>query len=193
MQLDAQEYLDVVEKGGELVMYDCESSNLQADYGKLVVGSIKPFGKKAELYSIGDNFSDKGLAKAIKERLEAADAWVTFYGKGFDLPFINTRLIRWGYFPVEKRPHIDMYYILKHNTLAGRRSQAHMLEFLEDTMEIIGIKKQAKMTVSPNVWADLFANFHKNINILRDRCESDTEGLEALYRVARHLIRDIKR
>lgn len=193
MQVDTPVFLDLVENKKTLFFVDTESQGLEGDYGRLYVSSVRPYRSKTITLSIGANASDKGLAKATKELLESADAWVTYYGKGHDIPLINTRLTRWGYTPITPKPHIDMYYVLRYKLKTARRSQAHMLEFLQDTMKLMGIKPQAKMTVSPNTWSDLWQNFDTNIAILRDRCASDVEGLEALYRVTRHLIRDIKR
>jgi hypothetical protein len=121
----------------------------------------------------------------MKEYLEAADCWVTYYGKGHDVPLLNTRLVKWGLAPVEPRPHIDLYFVLKYKLKTARRSQAHLLEFFGTP--------QQKMTVSPDLWAGLAANFEPNMKILVRRCESDCRGLEALYDRTRALIRDIKR
>lgn len=193
MQLDAQNFLDLVENKKTLYFFDTESQGLEGDYGRLYISSIKPYRSKVMTLNIGENASDKGLARETRDILEGADAWATYYGKGHDIPLLNTRLTRWGYAPVTPKPHIDMYYVLRYKLKTARRSQAHMLEFLQDTMKLMGIKQQAKMTVSPNVWSDLWQNFTDNIAILRSRCASDVEGLEALYRVTRHLIRDIKK
>lgn len=193
MQVDVPVFLDLVENKKSIFFFDTESQGLEGDYGRLYVGSIKPYKSKTITFNIGANASDKGLAKDLKDVLEQADAWVTYYGKGHDIPLLNTRLTRWGYEPVAPRLHIDMFYTLKYKLKTARKSQAHMLEFLQDTMKLMGIKQEQKMTISPNVWSDLWQNFDENIAILRDRCASDVEGLEALYRVTRHLIRDIKR
>lgn len=192
MQLDAQKYLDMAEKYGKLYFVDTETSGREADYDKILVATRKQFGRKPESYIIGENASDRGLVKSFKKDIDKADCIVTFFGKSFDVPMINTRLTRWGYEPLKPTYHIDLFYVLKYKLKTGRRSQAHMLEFLHDTMTDLGIKPEYKMTVSPNTWADLWSKFHTNIRILRARCESDVIGLESLYRVTRHLIREIK-
>ena len=193
MNIDCQHYLDLVEKEHLLAAWDTESQGLVGDYGRLYVVSVKPFGKATITLTISENGQDKRLAKDARDLLHEYPCWVTFYGKGHDVPLLNTRLTRWGYSPLETRHHVDAYYLVKHRLKTGHRSQAHMLEFLGDTMAMLGIPRARKMTVSPNVWSELFPNYHKNIRFLRDRCESDAEGLESLYRVTRHLIRDIAR
>lgn len=192
MQVDPQRYLDLVEKSGKLYMVDSESQGREADYGRLYVISVKPYGQDPTSFVIGENMQDKGMVVAARDMIDEADCIVTFYGKGFDVPMINTRLLRYGKLPLKPVHHIDMYFTLKPKIKTGSKSQAHLLEFLHDTMEAAGIPAEKKMTVAPNVWSDLPAFYHKNIRILRKRCESDTAGLESLYRAARHLIREIK-
>jgi hypothetical protein len=195
LQIDAQRYLDLIEKAGKLYVWDTESQGREGDYGRMYVVSVKPFGKDPISFVIGENMQDKGMVKEARDFLADADAWVTFYGKGHDVPLLNTRLVRWGYdpLPAGKIPHIDMFYQLVAKLKTGRKSQAHLLEFLQDTMIAMGIEPEKKMTVSPNVWSDLATHYTKNIRILKERCESDCSGLEALMRVTRNLIRDITR
>lgn len=194
MQLDAQDFIRLVEQSpSKFYFWDTESQGREGDYGRLYVASIKPFGKKPTSFTIGENMQDKAMVKDARDFLNEADAWVTFYGKGHDVPLLNTRLIRWGYEPLEKKPHIDMYFQLASKLKTGRKSQAHLLEFLEDTMALAGLKPERKMSISPNVWSDLPSRYTRNISILQDRCESDCEGLEALYRVTKNLIQNITR
>ena|SRR3990167_592220 len=193
MNVDPQHYLDLVERSGRLMFWDTESQGLEGDYGRMYVCSAKLFGKDPEVFAVGKNGQDRGMVREARDHLNTADCWVTYYGRGHDVHLLNTRLVRWGYAPLDPKPHIDMYYQLKYKLKTGRHSQAHLLEFLEDTMANMGIKPEHKMTISPNVWSDLFTSFPRNIRLLRERCMSDTRGLEALYRTTRHLIRDITR
>lgn len=191
-QIDAQRYLDFAEILRTLYIFDTESQGMEGDYGRLYAVSIKPFNEEPITLSIGKNACDKGLVIEAKRILEEADIWCSFYGRMHDIPLLNTRLLRWGQLPITPKPHIDMYFQLKYKLKTGRKSQAHLLEFLQDTMISLGIPPEKKMSVSPNVWSDLWSDYKKNIKILIDRCASDTVGLEALYKVCRHLIRDIK-
>ena len=193
MQINCQHYLDLVEREHLLAAWDTESQGFEGDYGRLYVVSVKPFGKDPITLSIAENGQDKGLVKDARDLLHEYPCWTTFYGKGHDVPLLNTRLVRWGYAPLDPTHHVDMYYVLKYRLKTGRKSQAHLLEFLGDTMDDLGIPRESKMTISPNVWSDLFTSFPKNIRLLRERCESDAMGLESLYRVTRGLIKDIAR
>jgi hypothetical protein len=99
---------------------------------------------------------------------------------------LNTRLLKWSSPPIEKRPHIDMYFTLKYNLLTARKSQGHLLSFLETPEE--------KMTVTPNVWSEIVGDpTGPHMKTMVARCESDVKGLEQLYEKPKHLIREIKK
>lgn len=187
MQIDSQIFLRLAEKAGRLVFVDIEASGLRGDYNSILCVSLKPYGEKPTTYCVIQPGNDKRVVREVKEALEDYDCWCGYYSKGFDLPMINTRLLKWGLEPVEKRHHIDLYYTLKANLLTARRSQAHLLEWLETP--------ETKMTVSADVWnrvADEETR-HAALATLRRRCESDVAGLEALYRKTCHIITEIKK
>lgn len=185
MQLNAQDFLRLVESNHSLAILDTEATGLRGDYNSLLVGSVKPFGKKVVSFSVSQPGNDKKLVRELKEYLETFDAWVTYYGKGYDIPMLNTRLLRWGYHPVDKRPHIDLYFTLKYNLLTARRSQGHLLSWLECP--------EQKMGVSADVWNRIIYEFDKEMPTMIARCESDVKGLEALYKRTKHLVNDVKR
>lgn len=185
MKLDTQQFLDMVEKAGSLAFVDIEASGLKGDYNNVLVVSIKPYGKPARSYRVVRPGHDRKLLREVVPALESFACWVTYYGKGFDIPMLNTRLLRWEMPPLDPRPHIDMYYALKSKLLTARKSQSHLLSWL-------GTPEQ-KMSISATVWSEVQANPRKYLPTLVKRCESDTAGLEDLYRRTRHLIGDIRR
>lgn len=184
MQIEPQRYLDLVEKNGSLLFVDIEASGLKGDYNSTLVVSTKVFGRKPQSCHIKEVGRDAAVVRAAKEVLESVDCWVTYYGKGFDIPFLNTRLLRHGILPIEKRHHVDMYYTLKSNILTGRRSQGHLLSWLK--------LPEQKMGVSASDWSDMPHKTKELMPTMVRRCESDVRGLEALYKSTRHLIKDIK-
>lgn len=196
MQLGAQDFLRLVEKAGSIVFYDLEATGLKGDYNSVLCVSIKPFGQKAVTFAIEKPGRDKQVVEQAAAVLSQADAWVTYYGKGFDFKMINTRLLRWGLPPLLSKPHIDMYYTLKSHLNTSRRSQAHLLDWLQvqtdkDEAQYMG-KVAKKMSVSAEEWNNVLADPTKSMRVMIKRCESDTAGLEALYRRTKHLIREIK-
>jgi len=185
MFIEPEVFLRLAEKAGTLLFVDIEATGLRGDYNSVLVVSGKPYGKPPMSYAVEQPGNVKRIVREAKEMMESADAWVTYYGKGFDVPMLNTRLLKWNLAPIMKRPHLDMYFTLKSNLLTARRSQSHLLAWL-DTPE-------QKMTVGADVWNDVLHNFKPAIKTLTARCESDVDGLEALYRKTKHLVRELKK
>ena len=184
MQITAQEALPILEKAGALAFVDIECANLNADFGTIVTVSIKPY-KQAPITFHTRPGRDKKLLKDVAEVMEEYAVWCTFYGKLFDIPFINSRLLVNNLPPLPKHHHIDMYWVVKSRTRLSRRNQGHILSWLETP--------QDKMAVSPNVWANLASDYDEHIKTLVARCESDVIGLEAMYERVKHLIGEITR
>jgi uncharacterized protein YprB with RNaseH-like and TPR domain len=184
-QLEEQKYLRLLEDADRLAFVDIEATGLRGDYNSTLVVSIKPYHCKPTSYIVERPGNDQKLVRVVKDALESYDCWVTYYGKGFDIPFLNTRLLRWKRPPIEKRHHIDLYFTLKSNLLVARRSQAHLLRFLETP--------EQKMDMSPEDWNKVIANPDEFIKKMTARCESDVEGLQGLYEKTKHLIKEIKK
>ena len=185
MKIEAQEYLDLVEKTSSIVFVDIEAMGLTADYGSIICCAFKPYGQKPYTIAIKQAGNDQRVVREIKEHLEKYNCWVTYFGKGFDVKYINTRLLKWGMPPIDKRPHVDMFFIMKSHVITGRKSQAHLLGWLRT--------EETKMSVSASDWSELPFRLKEHLPTMIARCESDVVGLEALYRKCRRLIADIKR
>jgi len=185
MNLDAQEFLDLVEETRRLVFFDIESMSMQADYGSVLCASFKPFKMKPFTFHINEVGNDKDVVIAAKNELESYSCWCSHYGKGFDIKFLNTRLLKWGEPPIEKRPHVDLFFVTMSALQLGRKSQAHLNKFFGT--------KEKKMSVSPNVWSEIPFKFDEHMSRVVKRCESDVRGLECNYIKLRKFIRDVKR
>jgi len=184
MQIDTQRFLRLVERTSSIVFLDIEANGLRGDYNSMLCASIKQYGLPPITYAVRSVCEDKSALLKTRDALERAECWVTYYGKGFDIKMINTRLLRHGLRPIHKRPHIDLYYQLKSKTIMSRRSQGHYLSWLK--------LEQQKMTVSADDWSRAAADWNKGVKTrMIERCESDVEGLECLYERTKHLISDI--
>lgn len=184
MQIEAKSFISLAEAAGKVAVFDSEVSNLRGDYGGFLSFTIKPLGCKPITYSCNPG-DDRKLVREVRDHMEQYALWVGFYSKMFDIPYLQTRLLRHNQRALDKRHHLDVYFLLKSRTLTSRRSQAHFCDFL-DTSE-------QKMSVSPNVWAEVSRNPQKHLKTLKARSESDCAGLECLYQKTKHLIVDISR
>lgn len=185
MQIDTQEYLDLVEDSRKICFFDIEATGLKGDYNSVLVVSIKPFGGAPQSFHIKQLGNDQRVVRDAREALGEYLCWVSYYGKGFDVPMLNTRLLKWGHKPLPKRHHVDLYFSLKHHLLTGRKSQGHLLSWL-------GTPSQ-KMGVGADAWSEMGFKMDEHLPVMVERCESDCAGLEDLYRKTRHVIADIKK
>lgn len=197
MQIEAQTFLRLVEHAGSICFFDIEATGLKGDYNSILCISVRPLNEPAKTFSIVRPGLDKGVVRQAADYMEEFDCWVSYYGKGFDVPMINTRLLKWGMEPIKKKPHIDLYYTLKANLNTARRSQAHLLDWLriDHTGESVDTDNRDvvhKMSVSADEWNRVLTDPAKAMKTMVKRCESDTLGLQSLYLRTRHLVKEIK-
>jgi uncharacterized protein YprB with RNaseH-like and TPR domain len=182
MQIGAQQFLDIAERANALCFWDIESSGgLKGDYGSILCVSIRPWRGKCKTFAVTTPGEDRLVVKRAIEELSKYDLWVGFFSRGFDLPMLQTRAVRWSLPLVPKRHHIDCYYSMARKMLLSHRSQAHVNKFIE--------AREQKLSVSPNVWP---AAAKMMPTIIR-RCESDTLGNRDMYIKLRHLVEEITR
>lgn len=185
MKIEVEDYLRLVENNNSICFWDIEATGLRGDYNSIIIASIKPYHGKVMSFKVGQPGNDKKVVREVADCLDQFDCWVTYYGKGFDVPMLRTRALKWGQKHFPAKHHIDLYYTLKYNLLTARRSQAHLLEWLETPEE--------KMTVGAEMWNKILYDFDSSMKIMQQRCESDAENTQALYEQTKHLIKDIKK
>lgn len=117
---------------------DIEVSNLKANMGVIYSyaikerGSDKVYGRvitKKELFS---KDMDKKLVRELVADLDKFDKVVTYYGTGFDLPYIRSRAVYHGILFPEygQLAHDDLYYIIRNKFKLTRNSLKVACEYL---------------------------------------------------------------
>lgn len=188
MQIDAQQFLNLAEKAKSLCFFDIESSGLSADYHQILCATVKPFDSAPTTFMVESPASDRKAIKDLAECLATYDVWCGYYSKGFDVPMIQTRLLRWGLPALVKKHHLDLYFILKFACKAKRNGLGNWLRIMD--------VDEKKMDVGPEVWAEYWADNKKGEEhraLMQARCESDCSSLEKLYVKVRHLVANISR
>lgn len=103
----------------KILFFDIEVlSSMDADCGSICSISYKYLGgKQVYTFSVSDYstyeddiFDDFELCKDIRHILEDADVIIGHNSKGFDLKYINTRLLIHGMHPITHKSHIDTYH-----------------------------------------------------------------------------------
>lgn len=124
---------------GKVVLWDIEATNLKANFGYVLSVAAKALGEpKVYCWDLSqyksyksDPTNDKLLLAEASEALSEAGAWVTWYGVGFDVKYVNTRLIGHGLKPMRPVPHIDGWRIAKDRMALNSNRLASVSSFLQ--------------------------------------------------------------
>lgn len=134
----------------EILVWDieCHTFRFKADQGFMICSGFKVVGKPGVEILQRDNIrknplDDRKLVLAIKKRLLKADMVVTHNGKWFDLPWLNSRLMHWGYTPITDLPHYD--------TCEVSYKKMRVKNSLEALGEFLGCKVK-KTPTDMNTW-----------------------------------------
>lgn len=170
----------------DVALFDFETITLHADYGELLVGAIKPYGKTPiVVFQREPNSTDRNLAVAIRDELEKYDIIVSFNGKMFDIPFLNTRLMYHDERRKAPQFHLDLYWIARNLFRMTSNSQASLAKFF-------GFEEQ-KLDIPQPVWARAQAGDPKSMSLLVKRCTSDIKTLEEMFKKVKRHIMQIRR
>lgn len=176
-------------KDPRILLFDIETTHLKADFGTLLCFGFKWFGEsKVEVPSIAD-FSawkkdptnDKGLVKAAAEVLSSADMWVTYYGKGFDVKYLNSKLLEHDLPVLPNIPHVDLFYTVRGNLALSRKSLANVSYFLK--------LDATKTPVEGRIWKRAMVGHEDSLRYIIRHCRSDVLVLEEAYLKLRPLVR----
>jgi len=171
----------------KVLIWDIETTNLEANFGTILAIGYKYLGlPKVVVRDItefpgwrSDPSDDSKLVKAIYPVLAGADMWVTYYGeatggrRGFDEPYIVSKLLEHHLPVLPNIPHVDVYKIArKYLKLHSRR--------LGVVGEFLGVKTH-KTEVLATVWKRARVGHGPSIKYVVDHCQKDVLLLEQVY------------
>lgn len=167
--------------------FDLECTSLKGDVGRILVGSILLNGemttfrqdeiKRRKRIAMSN---DGPIAVAIRDHLETAHMVVGWHSKGFDIPFLNTRLVANGERTITPSLHLDpMWQMRGWRGLAPRNSKlSTVAEFFK-----LGERKQS---VDVEEWIKAQMDWNEEaMDILCERCESD---VRLLAEITEHIL-----
>src|SRR5713101_901876 len=100
----------------KLLVYDIETTDLDSDWGTLLCVGYKWIGdKETNVLSILDYpgvdfLDDSNLVKAFHQIVSQADIVITYFGKGFDQPWLTGKYLEHGIPWPPNTPHVDLFY-----------------------------------------------------------------------------------
>lgn len=159
---------------------DIESTGFKANYCFTLSWAIKDLasGKVDYDYIVIDDVLsgkfDKRIIKTLLNKIKEYDCIVSYYGSGFDIPFIRTRAFSHDFdFPnYGAIKHIDLYYVVKSKLSLSSKS-------LESACSLFGIK--GKDHVDPKIWIMAGAGNPRALKYVVNHNINDVEILQQLH------------
>ena len=165
--------------------FDIECNHLNADWGLLICACIKWSDKKTiETFRITDHKQkslndDSGVACAIRD----SDIIVTWYGKKFDVPYLQSRLLKWEKTIMSPNiSHLDLWATARYQLRLSSNRLANIERFL-------GLQA-TKTPINQGAWIEALAGSKKHMKIVVDHCKQDVLMLEEAYNKMLPLIKN---
>lgn len=137
--------------GYKIGYLDIEVDNLKANFGNMLSWAIKEKDgpvttdiiTKAELF---DETYDQRIVESLVDEIGNYKILVTYYGTGFDIPYIRTKALKYGYdfpgytqkmkttgkyFTMPEIYHFDLYYTVRNKLQLHRNSLAVVTEYFD--------------------------------------------------------------
>lgn len=144
------------------------------------------FGRVQEFRKGSDITEDRDLVRAIRDRLNEYDIWVTWNGKLFDVPVLNGRLLFHGLEPLTPKMHIDaMYKASGSDARIGRRS-------LESVSKYFDVANK-KTPLLPRIWDKAMAGDPAAYEKIAEHGHADVLVLRDVFAVLKPQVRTIQR
>ncbi len=159
--------------------FDLETTNLKADFGIILTGALKPYGRDTMVWR-GDSYptwdsdraNDRAIVTDIYNELKRHAVIITHYGTGFDIPYLRAKMMFYGLPQLPPMFGVDTYQIAKKNMLLARRR-------LETISAYLGLG--VKHGVEGNLWIDASMNGSKHsMDMIVKHNVVDVELLEKL-------------
>ncbi len=117
----------------KIIILDIETTSLEGDAGVLVGAGLASINGKNEYLEASRTSEEKSLLVNLEKRLTSNDVVVTWNGRGFDLPFLTTRLMKHGLDPrrILRMPHIDLADVVKSRLRLTFTYLDHVCDYFE--------------------------------------------------------------
>lgn len=168
-------------------VFDIETSFLDGSAGWMVAGVIEPIGTdKQKVFRIdrypiykNDRTDDRRIVREFCDALREYDILVSYFGaprgyrRGFDIAFLQTRLVVQGLNELEQMFHLDCYEIIRNKFKLHRNS----LRVAGKTFNLPTLKEDLPMADFNRA----AAGHKKALNRVVSRCQSDVRMTKELY------------
>jgi uncharacterized protein YprB with RNaseH-like and TPR domain len=159
---------------------DIETDGFKPDFSTMLCWAVKAKDgdtkysviKKKELFTTIN--VDKRLTQNLVDELRNHKIWVSYYGTGFDLPYIRAKALHYGIdFPeFGTYYHHDMYYTVRNKFHLSRNS-------LDNACDYFGI--EGKTPISKEAWRRAKYGNEEAMGLVLEHNVADVEILELLH------------
>lgn len=201
-----------------VLLLDIETTGFKGDFDAILCVVVKPFEKRGDAYNGKHKLNpakkrpkifsvdvrnpdllseERKMLLDVKNLIETGgfdggriDGLITYYGTGFDAPMLRTRMLYHHIRPIEKIPHLDMYYTVKRvvNTASRRMASVNELLRVADT------RLEQKTRVGMKEWTTaMFTHGPQAVKAMRyikDHCVKDIYVLEEIVHYLRSFVPD---
>lgn len=166
----------------KVLLWDIECTNLNADWGYILCIGWKWLGSDEvtvrSLLDFPDNWDkdrtdDSALVRDFSQVFNQAEYQVTWYGKRFDYPYLQSRLIQHELHPVTDIPHIDGWHVARYKMKLSSNRLANLERFL-------GLPEW-KTPVGGKLWQKAAAGYMDAFDNVINHCERDVFCLEDVW------------
>ncbi len=174
-------YITETNKPLKVGYFDIEAGGLKANFDYMLTYCIKTRDKeeyKTGVIDVKDIRAfrfDKKLVKQLINDISDYDVIVTYYGTGYDIPFVRTRALFWKHdFPqFGYIQHKDIYYMVKSKLRLHRNS-------LDAATGFLGIK--GKNHIDGVIWGKAKHGHKESLDYVLDHNIRDCVILEKLHK-----------
>jgi uncharacterized protein YprB with RNaseH-like and TPR domain len=171
------------------LFFDIEATRLDARWGVILCIGYRLGDGKIKIptlndFSPKDCLDDKGLVRHFAEEVyPLADFSIGHFSTYYDIPFINTRLIKHGLKPLPNAkfiPHIDTWKTARYKLKLDNNRLATIQNFFASEFK--------KTDVDPEHWARAAIGCKKSLKYIVEHCKYDILVLEDIYAKIKPLI-----
>jgi len=155
---------------------DTETTGFDADFGRFICAVCKEY-RRSPVVIEAEVYDDRQACIRLRNKLEDYDIIVAFYGKGFDIPFLQSRLLIHNERRLEPRLFIDPYQVARNTFKRSIKRKS-----LESLADVLGLPDDLqKIKVRRSTWNLARDGKDEERQKVIERCIGDVLTLEAVY------------
>jgi len=153
--------------------WDLETTNLNASIGRVLCGTVYTEPSRYDTFSNWKD--DRRTCVKIRDRLEQFDYAVSYNGLRFDLPYLNTRLLKHGERPLKPLRHVDLIWTAR----SALRLHSNRLQVVGQTM--LGVS--GKTNLDGDIWGAASVGDKAALAYIIEHCEADCLELAKIFAI----------